>query len=174
MYPDLGVLILRIFVGMVVIAHGLQKFGFLGGYGIAGTAGWLESIGFKPGRFWVWIVALAEVGGGSLLVIGLGGPIGPGLVFADLAVASIGFHGPNGFWNANNGWSWVSVIMAASLSIALIGFGAYSIDAAGGLTYPDWLLPAWLIAVALVGVVALVLQRSQTAAARAAEADTES
>jgi putative oxidoreductase len=174
MYPDSGVLILRIFVGMVVIAHGLQKFGFLGGYGIAGTAGWLESIGFKPGRFWVWIVALAEVGGGSLLVIGLGGPIGPGLVFADLAVASIGFHGPNGFWNANNGWSWVSVIMAASLSIALTEFGAYSIDAAGGLTYPDWLLPAWLVAVALVAAVALVIQRSQSAAARAAEADTES
>ncbi len=39
MYPDLGLLILRAFVGMVVIAHGLQKFGFLGGYGIAGTAG---------------------------------------------------------------------------------------------------------------------------------------
>ena len=173
MYPDLGVLILRLFVGMVVIAHGLQKFGFLGGYGIAGTAGWLESIGFRPGRFWVWIVALAEVGGGSLLVIGLGGPIGPGLVFADLAVASIGFHGPNGFWNANNGWSWVSVIMAASLSIALSGFGAYSIDAAAGLTYPDWLLPAWLVAVALVAAVALVIQRSQRAAAPAAEPDTE-
>jgi uncharacterized membrane protein YphA (DoxX/SURF4 family) len=38
-YPDLGLLILRAFVGMVVIAHCLQKFGFLGGYGIAGTAG---------------------------------------------------------------------------------------------------------------------------------------
>ena len=78
MYPDLGLLVLRAFVGMVVIAHGLQKFGFLGGYGVAGTAGWLESIGFAPGRIWVWIVAIAEVGGGTLTVLGLGGPIGPG------------------------------------------------------------------------------------------------
>ena len=161
MYPDLGLLILRTFVGMVVIAHGLQKFGFLGGYGIAGTAGWLESIGFAPGRLWVWIVAVAEVGGGTLTVLGLGGPIGPGLLFADLAVASIGSHGPNGFWNANNGWSWVSVIMAAALTIALTGFGAWSLDAALNLTYPTWLLPAWLIAVAVVAVLALVVQRTR-------------
>ena len=161
MYPDLGLLILRAFLGMVVIAHGLQKFGFLGGYGIAGTAGWLESIGFAPGRLWVWVVAVAEVGGGTLTVLGLGGPIGPGLLFADLAVASIGFHGPNGFWNANNGWSWVSVIMASALAIALIGFGAWSLDAAFNLTYPTWLLPAWLIAVSVVAVLALVVQRTR-------------
>jgi putative oxidoreductase len=160
MYPDLGLLILRVFVGMVVIAHGLQKFGLLGGYGIAGTAGWLEGIGFAPGRFWVWIVAIAEVGGGLLTVLGLGGPIGPGLIAADLAVASIGFHGPNGFWNANNGWSWVSVIMAAALTIALTGFGAWSLDAALKLTYPTWLLPAWLIAVAVVATAALIVQRT--------------
>src|SRR6266850_1000432 len=121
MYPDLGLLILRVFVSMVVIAHGLQKFGFLGGHGIAGTDGWLESIGFAPGKYWVW-------------------------------VAAIGFHSPNGFWNANNGWSWVSVIMAAALTIALTGFGAWSLDSALKLTYPDWLLPAWLIAVAVVAV----------------------
>ncbi len=161
MYPDLGLMILRFFVAMVVMAHGLQKFGFLGGYGIGGTAGWLESIGFAPGRAWVWVVAIAEVGGGALILLGLGGPIGPGIVAADLAVASIGFHGPNGFWNANNGWSWVSVIMAAALSIALIGFGAWSLDAVLKLTYPDWLLPAWLVAVALVAVLALVVQRRQ-------------
>jgi hypothetical protein len=63
--------------------------------------------------------------------------------------------------------------MAASLSIALTGFGAYSIDAAASLTYPDWLLPAWLVAVALVAAVALVIQRSQRAATPAVEADTE-
>jgi putative oxidoreductase len=161
MYPDLGLLILRAFVGMVVIAHGLQKFGFLGGYGIAGTAGWLESIGFAPGRFWVWIVAIAEVGGGTLTILGLGGPIGPGVLAADLAVASIGFHGPNGFWNANNGWSWVSVIMAAALTLSLTGFGGWSVDSTLTLSYPDWLLPAWLIAVAVVAVIALVAQRTR-------------
>lgn len=161
MYPDLGLLILRLFVSMVVIAHGLQKFGFLGGYGIAGTAGWLESIGFAPGKYWVWVVAIAEVGGGALTILGLGGPIGPGIIAADLAVAAIGFHAANGFWNANNGWSWVSVIAAAALTLALTGFGAWSLDAALKVTYPDWLLPAWLIAVAVVAAAALVVQRTR-------------
>jgi putative oxidoreductase len=165
MYPDLGLLILRVFLAMVVIAYGVQKFGMLGGYGIAGTGGWLESIGFKPGRFWVWIVAIAEAGGGLLILLGLGGPIGPGLVFADLAVATIGFHRAKGFWNADGGWSWVSVLSAAGLTLALTGFGAYSVDRVLNLTYPDWLLPAWLAAVVIVAAVALVTQRMAQSAA---------
>jgi putative oxidoreductase len=164
MYPDLGLLILRLFLAMVLLAHGLQKFGFLGGYGIAGTGGWLDSIGFKPGSFWVWPVAIAEVGGGLLILLGLGGPIGPGVVAADLTVASIGFHYPNGFWNANNGWGWVSALAASALSLALIGFGAYSLDAVLRLTYPALLLPAWLVAVAFVAIVALAIQRTNRGA----------
>jgi putative oxidoreductase len=169
MYPDLGLLIVRLFLAMVLLAHGLQKFGFLGGYGIAGTGGWLDSLGFKPGSFWVWPVAIAEVGGGLLILLGLGGPIGPGIVAADLTVASLGYHYPNGFWNANNGWGWVSALAATALSLALIGFGAYALDATLNLTYPDWLLPAWLAAVFLVAIAALLVQRSNKSAAPAAE-----
>lgn len=167
MYPDLGLLILRVFLAMVVLAYGLQKLGFLGGYGFGGTAGWLESIGFKPGSLWIWPVVLAEVGGGILILLGLGGPIGPGLLAADLTVATIGFHSPNGFWNANGGWSWVSALAASALSLALIGFGAYSADAALSLTYPDVLLPVWLAAVFVVAIVAIVIQRSNRPAAPA-------
>jgi putative oxidoreductase len=171
MYPDLGLLILRVFLAMVVLAYGFQKLGFLGGYGFGGTAGWLESIGFKPGSLWIWPVVLAEVGGGTLILLGLGGPIGPGLLAADLTVAAVGFHSPNGFWNANGGWSWVSALAAAAFSLALMGFGAYALDRALNLTYPDVLLPAWLVAVYLVAIAALVVQRSNKAAAPAAETD---
>jgi putative oxidoreductase len=173
MYPDLGLLILRVFLAMVVLAYGLQKLGFLGGYGFSGTAGWLESIGFKPGSLWIWPVVVAEVGGGILILLGLGGPIGPGLLAADLTVAAIGFHSPNGFWNAAGGWSWVSALAASALSLALIGFGAYSADATLGLTYPDVLLPAWLAAVFVVAIVALVIQRSNKPAAPAEGAAAE-
>jgi putative oxidoreductase len=167
MYPDLGLLILRVFLAMVVLAYGLQKLGFLGGYGFGGTAGWLESIGFKPGSLWIWPVVLAEVGGGVLILLGLGGPIGPGLLAADLTVAAIGFHSPNGFWNASGGWSWVSALAASALSLALIGFGAYSADAVLSITYPDVLLPLWLAAVFVVAIVAIVIQRSNRPAAPA-------
>jgi hypothetical protein len=90
-------------------------------------------------------------------------------VAADLTVASLGYHYPNGFWNANNGWGWVSALAATALSLALIGFGAYALDATLNLTYPDWLLPAWLAAVFLVAIAALLVQRSNKSAAPAAE-----
>jgi putative oxidoreductase len=171
MYPDLGLLILRVFLAMVVLAYGLQKLGFLGGYGINGTAGWLESIGFKPGSLWIWPVVLAEVGGGLLILFGLGGPIGAGLLAADLTVAAIGFHSPMGFWNANGGWSWISALAAAAFSLALTGFGAYSLDRALNLTYPDLLLPVWLVLVYVVAIAALVVQRANKSAAAAEATD---
>ena len=54
--------------------------------------------------------------------------------------------------------------MASALTIALTGFGAWSIDTALKLTYPDWLLPAWLIAVAVVAVAALIVRRTHAKA----------
>ncbi|HEX5013205.1 MAG TPA: DoxX family protein [Candidatus Limnocylindrales bacterium] len=172
MYPDLGLLIIRVFLSLVVLAYGLQKVGFLGGYGFKGTAGWLDSIGFKPGSLWIWPVVIAEVVGTVLILLGLGGPIGPGILAADLTVAAIGFHSPNGFWNANGGWSWISALAATAFSLALIGFGSYSLDSALNLTYPDILLPVWLIATFAVAVVALIVHRmNEPAPAPAAGTD---
>ena len=48
---NLGLLIGRIVVGLTMSAHGAQKlFGWFGGYGIAGTAQFFDSVGFRPGR----------------------------------------------------------------------------------------------------------------------------
>ena len=48
---DLGILLIRIIIGIVFIFYGTQKlFGWFGGYGIKGTGGWFESIGIKPGN----------------------------------------------------------------------------------------------------------------------------
>ena len=54
----------------------------------------------------------------------------------------------------------MSALAASALSLALIGFGTYSLDNALGLTYPDILLPVWLAAVFVIAIVALVIQRS--------------
>ena len=50
MYPDLGLLLLRLAIGGVVLAHGLQKFGRLGGPGLDGISGYFASLGFRPAR----------------------------------------------------------------------------------------------------------------------------
>jgi putative oxidoreductase len=47
---EFGLLLIRLVVGHTLAAHGAQKlFGLLGGYGIAGTGGFFESLGFRPG-----------------------------------------------------------------------------------------------------------------------------
>src|SRR6267143_4686705 len=95
MYPDLALLLLRVVIGGVVIPHGLLKLGVVGqGGSIPGVAGWFNSMGLRPGLFWAYAAVVAEVGGGLLTVLGLGGPIGPGLLFGDLVVVTIVAHWP--------------------------------------------------------------------------------
>ena len=164
MYPDIALLLLRIVVGGVVIPHGLLKLGLVGtGGSIAGVAGWFNSIGLRPGVFWAYVAALAEAGGGLLTVLGVGGPIGPGVMAADLVVVTIVAHWPQGFWAGGGkvGWEFPVPLAAGALAIALAGNGAWSLDRFLGLTYPDWLLPAWLVLMALGVALALAVRSMQ-------------
>src|SRR2546422_288074 len=164
MYPDLGLLILRVVIGGVVIPHGLLKLGVVGkGGSIAGVAGWFNSMGLRPGIFWAYVATLAEAGGGLLTVLGLGGPIGPGIMAADLVVVTAVAHWPQGFWAGGGkvGWEFPLPLAAGALAIALAGNGAWSLDRLLGLTYPDWLLPAWLVLMAIGAVLALGVRSMQ-------------
>ncbi len=110
-------------------------------------------------------MVVAEVIGSALMILGLGGPIGPGLVAADLLVAIAVAHLPKGWWNANGGVEYVAVIAASAFAVALIGAGAYSLDGLLGLTYATWLVPAWLGLMALGVIVALVSRMVSSEAA---------
>ncbi len=154
---DLGLLVLRVVVGGVVAMHGLMKLGWVGkGGSVAGTGGWFHSIGLRPGLFWALVATLAEAGGGILMALGLGGPIGPGLIAADLLVVAIVAHLPKGFWVQNGGWEFPLPLSAGGLAVALVGNGVWSLDALLGLTYPEWLPSAWLALMAIGAVLALV------------------
>ena len=62
---DAGLLVVRVVLGSILAAHGAQKlFGWFGGHGLAGTSGWLDSMGFKPARLHATVVGLAEFGAG--------------------------------------------------------------------------------------------------------------
>jgi putative oxidoreductase len=57
---DAALLFVRLVVGLAMAAHGVQKlFGWFGGYGLAGTGGFFEGIGFRPeaGSSWCWVSA---------------------------------------------------------------------------------------------------------------------
>jgi putative oxidoreductase len=170
MYLDIALLLLRVVIGGVVMMHGLLKLGLVGkGGSIAGVAGWFNSIGLRPGLFWAYVAVLAEAGGSLLTVLGLGGPIGPGVLAGDLVVVTIVAHWPQGFWAGGGkvGWEFPVPLAAGGLAIALAGNGAWSLDRLLGLVYPDWLLPVWLVIVA-VGV-ALALGIRSTQAPKAAQ-----
>ena len=65
----LDTLPLRIGAGLIFTAHGAQKlFGWFGGYGLEGTAGWMESIGLAPGTLMAAAAGGAEFIGGLLLI----------------------------------------------------------------------------------------------------------
>lgn len=164
MYPDVALLLLRVVIGGVVIPHGLLKLGWIGkGGSIAGVAGWFNSMGLRPGLFWAYVAALAEAGGGLLTVLGLGGPIGPGVMAADLVVVAVVAHWPQGFWAGGGkvGWEFPVPLAASALAIALFGNGAWSLDRLLGLVYPDWLLPAWLALMAAGALLALGVRSMQ-------------
>ena len=59
---NVGLLILRLVLGLTLAAHGLNK--FFGGGRIPGTARWFESIGMKPGKFHAAVAATTEVSAG--------------------------------------------------------------------------------------------------------------
>lgn len=164
MYPDIALLLLRVVVGGVVMMHGLLKLGLVGtGGSIAGVAGWFNSMGIRPGLFWAYASILAEAGGGVLTVLGLGGPLGPGLLAGDLVVVTIVAHLPQGFWAGGGkvGWEFPVPLGAGALAIALTGNGAWSLDRLLGLAYPDWLLPVWLVLMAAGAVLALAVRSMQ-------------
>src|SRR5438093_4811227 len=95
---SIGLLILRLVVGVTLAAHGAQKlFGWFGGYGIAGTGQFLEQLGFRPGRLHAAQAGIAELLGGLFLATGLLTPAAAAAVVAVMVVAAVSAHLKNGF-----------------------------------------------------------------------------
>jgi putative oxidoreductase len=132
---DAGLVLARLVFGLLMAAHGTQKaFGWFGGYGLAGTAGFFENIGFRPGKFFAATAAGTEIISGLLVALGLLGAIGPALVVSVMIVAAGSVHWPHGVFAANNGIEVPLLYGVFAAALALTGFGAYSLDAAFGLS----------------------------------------
>jgi putative oxidoreductase len=131
---DLALLLVRL-IGIGFAAHGAQKlFGWFGGHGLAGTGGFFEQIGFRPGHVFAAAAGFSEIAGGLLVALGLLGPIGPMFMIAVMTTAALSVHAPNGFFAQNNGYELPFVYGSLAIVLAFTGFGAYSLDAAFGLT----------------------------------------
>src|SRR6059036_3404555 len=101
---DAGLLVARGVFGLVIAAHGSQKlFGWFGGYGLTGTGGFFEGLGFRPGRFFAAVAGAAEWGGGILLAFGLFEPLAAAAIVAVMIVAAGSVHWSHGLFAASNG-----------------------------------------------------------------------
>src|SRR3954470_17344334 len=116
---DLALLVLRLVVGLLFVGHGAQKlFGIFGGHGLAGTAGFFESIGLRPGRIHAPAAGAAEFVGGALLMLGLATPLGALLIIAVMVAAVATVHLPNGVWATSNGYELNLVYGAVAFALA--------------------------------------------------------
>lgn len=141
---DAGLLIARMVFGLLMAAHGSQKlFGWFGGHGLAGTAGFFEMLGFRPGRLFAGAAAATELSAGLLVALGLLGPVGPALIVSVMIVAAATVHWQHGLFAQNNGVEMPMLYGAAAAALALTGPGGYSLDAALGLTALSSAATAW-------------------------------
>ncbi|CEL30611.1 DoxX family protein [Pseudomonas fluorescens] len=126
-----GLTILRIVVGVIFAAHGAQKlFGMFGGYGLAGTAQYMESLGLTPGYAMAVLSGGTEFFAGLALIIGLlVRPAALGLTVLSL-VAIFTVHISNGLFMANNGYQFALALLGGSLAVLIEGAGKLSVDRA--------------------------------------------
>jgi len=131
---DLALLVFRITIGAVFVAHGVNH--IFGGGKIAGTGRWFESLGMKPGWLHAWMASATEIGAGVFLVLGFLTSLGGAGVVGVMMVAWVTNHLKNGFFifRPGEGWEYVMVLLMSGLALAMLGPGDWSIDKAVGLT----------------------------------------
>jgi putative oxidoreductase len=155
-----GLLILRIALGGIFFAHGAQKlFGWFGGGGISGHAGFLESLGVRPARLLAVVSGLGEFFGGLGVLFGLLMPLPAAAIIGTMSVAIIKVQLPKGFWNRDGGMEFPLVLAVQAFVIGLVGPGRYSLDAAFGVRLPEPLTTiVVLVLTALVVIYAVTRQ----------------
>jgi putative oxidoreductase len=156
-----GLLVARVALGLAMAAHGSQKLlGWFGGYGLKGTGGFFEGLGFRPGVAFATAASVSEVVGGLLVTLGFLGPIGPALIIGVMIVAAVTVHLKNGFFASGNGFEVAYLYGAGAVALLLTGPGAYSVDALLGIGSLWTPAVVWgVLAVGIIGGFANLLLR---------------
>jgi putative oxidoreductase len=156
-----GILFLRVVVGALLFAHGSQKlFGWWGGGGPRGTAGFFGQLGFRPPLAMALTAGVSETAG-VLFALGFLTPFAALLMASTMVVAIGSVHWKNGLWNTAGGYEFNLVLWTVAIAVAASGPGRFSIDRALG--WVDNLSGVWwgvgvLVASLLGGAATLAMR----------------
>jgi putative oxidoreductase len=127
-----GLLLLRIVVGLTIVAHGVNH-----ARNLEGTARWFAKVGFRAAPMQARLSVVTELGAGILLTVGLLTPLAAAAIVATMTVAAGSIHRFNGFFvfRKGEGVEYVNVLAWVAFVIALTGGGRYSLDNALGIDF---------------------------------------
>jgi putative oxidoreductase len=131
---SLGLLLLRIILGVVFFAHGAQKvLGWFGGYGLSGTVDYFKNVVKIPTPL-AYLGPFVEFLGGIALVFGVFTKVAALGILIMMIVATLKVHFPQGFFltgkgdGKGQGYEFTLTLAVISLVLVLLGGGVYSID----------------------------------------------
>lgn len=128
---DVALLLLRLWAGFVIIAHGVNH-----GRTLEGTARWFASKGFKNEKLNAQISALNEIAIGVALIAGLLTSVAAAGLVATMFVAFWSIHRFAGFFNfhrPDEGYEYVATLAVIAIALAIAGPGRFSVDEATGI-----------------------------------------
>jgi putative oxidoreductase len=144
---DLGLLVIRLALGPMLVAHGANR--AFGPGGLTGTEGWFAALGLRPVWLHARLAAATEITAGTLLMLGL---LTPAAAFVGLMlVATLTDHRGKGYFVFKGGWEFTVLVAMAAVGLAATGPGDWSLDHALGL---DLAGAAWAEGVFVVGLLA--------------------